>query len=101
MSYECVKCKQAYAFNDLKPHTHCPKCANQLAAKGIVIVCEHVPAMAKGQDEAQLMKEVEDTLCKPRCGYYRDAGTNHLQISCFNPASPYLDEMKKQLGIPV
>lgn len=66
--------------------------------QAVFIECEYVPEQAKGQDEAKLAEEVAATICRKRCGYYRDAQMRKIQLYCFNPKSPHLAELKKKLA---
>jgi len=62
--------------------------------KAVFIVCEYAQG-EKGQDEAEAAEEVSSTICRKRCGYYRDAQLQGIPIFCFNPKSPYLQQLKQ------
>lgn len=72
--------------------------------KAVFVVCEHVPVLNKGENEAELTAEVDRTICTPRCGYKKDTALRHLKLYCFSPQSPYLqrlEELKQQLKAQV
>lgn len=69
---------------------------NAVPAKGAVFIeCDLIP---EGDEEVEIAGKVSATYCRPKCGYYRDAAIRHLQLFCFNPKSPYLVQVKKELA---
>lgn len=77
-----------------------------MSKDAVIIECEYVPVLKKPHTEAALMQEVSETVChygsgpnqgQIRCGFFRDAEKRGLRISCMNPESPYLKELKQQL----
>lgn len=66
-----------------------------IQVKGAVFIeCELIP---EGDQEVEIAEKVSATYCRPKCGYYRDATIRKLQLFCFNPKSPYLAQLKKEL----
>lgn len=62
--------------------------------KAVFIECEYAQGQ-KGQDEAEAAEEISSTICRSRCGYFRDAQLQGIPIFCFNPTSPYLQQLRQ------
>jgi hypothetical protein len=74
----------------------------------VLIECEYVP-QAQGDEQTQLSQAalVEGNICRPKCGYWRDAALRNeearnklgkeFKLLCLHPTSPYLPELMKKL----
>ena len=74
-----------------------------------LIECEYVPLMSSGQLDEEVAEKNESTICRPRCGFWRDAairnqeirnksgGQRDFKLLCLHPTSPYLPRLKKKL----
>jgi hypothetical protein len=70
-----------------------------------LIQCEFVPQY--GQMQESEAEQLEGTICRPKCGYWRDAalrnqerknkGQEDFTLLCLHPTSPYLPELMKKL----
>lgn len=62
----------------------------------VAIECPYVPAHSENDEAAAEMLAAQ--ICRPHCGLCKDAEGKQLQLLCFNPASPYLAEIKRQIA---
>lgn len=72
-----------------------------------VVECIYVPSA--GQTELQAADSIEESICRPKCGIWRDAALRHqekynmsggkedFKLMCLHPTSPYLAELKKKV----
>jgi hypothetical protein len=67
-----------------------------MTEKAVFIECEYPPAM--GQNQEAETEKVAATICRPRCGYYRDAMLRNISIQCIHPKSPYYESLKEELA---
>ena len=61
----------------------------------VAIECPYIPA--HGLNDEQAAELLAANVCRNGCGFYRDVQVRKLRMMCFNPSSPYLVEIKKQL----
>lgn len=69
---------------------------DQVKVKGVVFIeCEYLPESV--ENEVEIAERISKTLCRTRCGFWRDAVNRGYNIICFNPKSPVLAQLKQNL----
>lgn len=70
----------------------------QITVKGAVFIeCELIPAMQRGQNEADIAAAVDAANCQ-RCGYKKDAKARGFQICCGGAQSPHMAIVKQKIA---
>lgn len=88
----CPNCKQTVEAEEGK----CTVCGETTQiVEAAFCECEYIPSDIGDKTEVEVAEETSKLYCS-KCGFKRDAGERGMQILCFHPASPYLEQIKAQ-----